>query len=65
MFPGQALLLGKVMDAFSSPDMVQRGNFVALMYFVMGLGCLLVYFSLGWTTNVIAQVSVVECGLGY
>lgn len=64
MFPGQALLLGKVMDAFSSPDLVQRGNFVALMYFVMGLGCLLVYFSLGWTTNVIAQVSVFDYGPG-
>ncbi|RHZ61470.1 ABC transporter ATP-binding protein [Aspergillus thermomutatus] len=55
IFPGQALLLGSVMDIFSSPDMVGRGNFIALMYFVMSLGCLTVYFGLGWSTNVVAQ----------
>lgn len=55
-FPGQALLLGKIMDVFSGPDMVSRGNFVALMFFVLALGSFVVYFVLGWTTNVIAQV---------
>lgn len=25
------------------------------MFFVLGLGCLVVYFSLGWTTNIVAQ----------
>ncbi|RTE83523.1 hypothetical protein BHE90_001939 [Fusarium euwallaceae] len=34
MYPGQALLLGEVMDAFMSPDILHRGNFIALMYFV-------------------------------
>ncbi|KAB8067980.1 P-loop containing nucleoside triphosphate hydrolase protein [Aspergillus leporis] len=33
IFPGQALLLANVMDIFSSSNMVQRGNFIALMYF--------------------------------
>ena len=54
--PGQALLLGNIMDVFSSPDMVARGNFIALMFFVMSLGILVVYFIMGWSTNTIAQV---------
>ncbi|RSL94411.1 hypothetical protein CDV31_014325 [Fusarium ambrosium] len=58
MYPGQALLLGEVMDAFMSPDILHRGNFIALMYFVLSLGCLVVYFGLGWTTNNIAQASL-------
>lgn len=45
------------MDVFAGPDMVSRGNFISLMFFVLAIGCLLVYFVLGWATNVIAQVS--------
>ncbi|KAJ3528005.1 hypothetical protein NM208_g10425 [Fusarium decemcellulare] len=55
VFPGQALLLGNITDVFTSPDIVSRGNFISLMFFVMGIGCLIVYFSIGWTSNVIAQ----------
>ncbi|GAB1195064.1 hypothetical protein APSETT444_004318 [Aspergillus pseudonomiae] len=55
IYPGQALLLANVMDIFSAPNMVERGNFIALMYFVMALGCIIVYFGLGWATNIIAQ----------
>ncbi|KAK1148555.1 hypothetical protein N8T08_009561 [Aspergillus melleus] len=55
VYPGQALLLANVMDIFSSDDIVGRGNFIALMYFVMSLGCILIYYGLGWATNVIAQ----------
>lgn len=57
VFPGQAVLLGGVMDIFQLPldEMRRRGNFLALMFFVLGLGCLVVYFSLGWLTNIIAQ----------
>ncbi|KAK1706426.1 P-loop containing nucleoside triphosphate hydrolase protein [Colletotrichum acutatum] len=53
--PGQTLLLAKVMSAFTAPDMVQRGNFISSMYFVMALGCMIVYFVMGWATNVISQ----------
>lgn len=56
LYPGQALLLGKIMDVFTADDMVKKGNFIALMFFVMAIGCLSVYFVLGWSTNVIAQV---------
>lgn len=57
VFPGQAVLLGGVMDIFQLPldEMRRRGNFLALMFFVLGIGCLVVYFSLGWLTNIIAQ----------
>jgi ATP-binding cassette subfamily B (MDR/TAP) protein 1 len=60
VYPGQALLLGKTMDVFTSPDMVSRGNFVSLMFFVLALGCFVVYFVLGWTSNVIAQVGLIS-----
>ncbi|EAW17072.1 ABC transporter ATP-binding protein [Aspergillus fischeri NRRL 181] len=53
--PGQALLLGNIMSVFTSPNMVARGNFIALMFFVMSLGILLIYFIMGWSTNTIAQ----------
>ncbi|KAL4961198.1 ABC transporter ATP-binding protein [Aspergillus stella-maris] len=53
--PGQALLLGNIMSVFTSPDFVSRGNFIALMFFVMSLGILVVYFVMGWSTNTIAQ----------
>ncbi|RMJ09015.1 hypothetical protein CDV36_011360 [Fusarium kuroshium] len=55
VFPGQAVLLGKVMTVFTSPNMVSRGNFFSLMLFVLAIGSLFVYFVLGWATNVIAQ----------
>ncbi|VUC28109.1 unnamed protein product [Clonostachys rosea] len=53
--PGQALLLGNVMSVFTSPDIVSRGNFIALMFFILSLGVLVVYFIMGWCTNTIAQ----------
>ncbi|RSL49667.1 hypothetical protein CEP53_009077 [Fusarium sp. AF-6] len=55
IFPGQALLLAKILDASTSSSMVSRGNFFALMFFVMGLGCFVAYFIMGWGTNIIAQ----------
>lgn len=45
------------MNVFTSPDMVARGNFIALMFFVMSLGILFVYFIIGWCSNTVAQVS--------
>ncbi|KAL4881827.1 P-loop containing nucleoside triphosphate hydrolase protein [Aspergillus karnatakaensis] len=53
--PGQALLLGEIMSVFTSDDFVARGNFIALMFFVMSLGILVIYFVMGWCTNTIAQ----------
>ncbi|KAL4815238.1 P-loop containing nucleoside triphosphate hydrolase protein [Aspergillus spinulosporus] len=53
--PGQALLLGNIMSVFDSPNFIARGNFIALMFFIMSLGILVIYFVMGWSTNTIAQ----------
>ena len=37
-------------------DMVDQGDFYALMFFVVGIGNLFVYGVLGWLTNVYGQV---------
>lgn len=50
------------MTVFNSPDFVSRGNFISLMFFVMSLGILVVYFSMGWLTNTIAQVRPPKLG---
>lgn len=38
VYPGQNLLLAEAMDVFTSSDLVKDGDFVSLMYFVIGLG---------------------------
>jgi ATP-binding cassette subfamily B (MDR/TAP) protein 1 len=45
------------MSVFDSPNMVERGSFISLMFFVLALGIFVVYFNLGWSANVVAQVS--------
>lgn len=44
------------MNLFKAEDMQKRANFLALMFFVMALGLLVIYGVLGWATNVLAQV---------
>lgn len=58
IFPGQAILLSRMMDVFtlSGDAMKERGNFFASMFIVLAAGCLVVYFVLGWGVNVVAQV---------
>lgn len=41
---------------FSGSEMQERGNFFALMFFVLGLGSFVVYFVMGWSSNIVAQV---------
>ncbi|KFA79457.1 hypothetical protein S40288_07585 [Stachybotrys chartarum IBT 40288] len=55
-YPGQALLLANLLSLIGSPDLVPRGNFLALMFFVIAIGCLFAYFVIGYSTNVISQV---------
>lgn len=43
---------------FTGATMRKKGNFFALMFFVLGLGSLVVYFVVGWASNVVAQVSI-------
>ena len=54
LFPSQAVLFGKSIPTLQippGPDLVSRGNFWALMYFVLGLGVLGCYLGVGffWT----------------
>ncbi|KAL0935775.1 ABC transporter [Colletotrichum truncatum] len=55
--PGQALLMGKIMDVFNLPPdrMRDRGNFYSLMFFIMGLAAMFIYFVTGWIANSAAQ----------
>jgi len=44
------------MDVFD-PELDQsRGNFYALMFFIMAICLLFVYMAMGWVSNHIAQV---------
>lgn len=57
-YPGQAILMSKFIEVFNftGAKMEERGNFFALMFLVLGIGALVVYFIVGWSSNVIAQV---------
>ncbi|KAM4054437.1 ABC transporter [Hirsutella rhossiliensis] len=53
-YPALAILLAKTLKAFQTMD-VSRGNFLALMFLVVAFGNSVVYFFLGWFSNVLAQ----------
>ncbi|KAH7133833.1 P-loop containing nucleoside triphosphate hydrolase protein [Dactylonectria macrodidyma] len=55
LYPGQTLLIGIIVDIMGSDDMGPKANFVSLMFFVIALGCLVIYFAMGWATNIIAH----------
>lgn len=46
---------------FTGARMQEKGNFFALMFLVLGLGSLFVYFVIGWSSNVVAQVRESSC----
>ncbi|KZL88052.1 abc transporter [Colletotrichum incanum] len=56
-FPGQSLIIANLVDVFTltGSEMIKKGNFYSLMFFVLALGVLVCYFAMGLTTNVIAQ----------
>ena len=56
-FPGQALLYSRVLTVFMLPEEEGRRqvNFYALMFFVVALGNLLAYCTIGATCNIIGQ----------
>ncbi|KXG51792.1 ABC transporter, integral membrane type 1 [Penicillium griseofulvum] len=56
-YPGQAILMSKFIDVFhfTGAAMRTKGNFFALMFLVLGLGSFVVYFVIGWTSNIVAQ----------
>ncbi|KAH1862680.1 hypothetical protein KXW42_006259 [Aspergillus fumigatus] len=56
-FPAQAIILARTLQVFqlSGSEAVRRGDFWALMFFVVALANLFIYFLLGWMANVIIQ----------
>ncbi|KAL1876929.1 hypothetical protein Daus18300_002535 [Diaporthe australafricana] len=56
-YPAQAILMSKVVTIFNFPEpvLMERGDFFSSMFIVLAAGCLLSYFSLGYSTNNIAQ----------
>ena len=58
-FPAQAILFSRIVQAFQLPSgrAVEQGDFYSLMFFVVALGNLAVYATVGWTSNIVAQVS--------
>ncbi|KAI9146890.1 ABC multidrug transporter atrC [Paramyrothecium foliicola] len=56
-YPAQAILISKVVTVFTltGPELTERGDFFASMFVVLAAGSFVIYFSLGYTTNIIAQ----------
>lgn len=56
-FPAQAILFSKVVEAFQLPtgQAIDQGDFYSLMFFIVAIGNLVVYASVGWASNVVAQ----------
>ncbi|KAJ1716273.1 ABC multidrug transporter [Aspergillus flavus] len=60
-YPILAFVFAKVLDVFQiqpTSKMVEKGDFYALMFFVLALVILVVYGVMGWVTNVIAHCVV-------
>ncbi|KAA8645148.1 ABC transporter ATP-binding protein [Aspergillus tanneri] len=56
-YPVLAFIFSRILDVFqeqSKNEMVKKGDFYALMFFVLALVIFVVYATLGWVTNVIA-----------
>lgn len=55
--PAQAILISRIVPVFnfSQPQLTHRGDFFAAMFVVLAAGCLVCYFTVGYTTNTIAQ----------
>lgn len=56
-FPAVALIFSRMINVFTYPvhRMVERGDFFALMFFVVALNNLMSYFVIGWIANIISQ----------
>lgn len=57
MYPALAVLFSRVLDAFAltGDAMLKRGDFYALMFFVMALGNLVAYAAMGWMSSLVSQ----------
>lgn len=63
VYPGQTLLLGKIVSILGVDDPRSEANRLSLFLFVLSLGCLVCYYVLGWAMNVISNVSHYQLGI--
>ena len=56
-FPAQAILFSRLLTVFqlTGHEARDRADFYALMFFVVALGNLVAFFTIGWFCNIIAQ----------
>lgn len=56
-YPAQALLFAELMDVFTLTGfkLTERGDFFALMFFIVALANLFTYFAIGWMANILGQ----------
>ncbi|KAL5114063.1 hypothetical protein ACEQ8H_008040 [Pleosporales sp. CAS-2024a] len=56
-YPAQAILFSRIVRAFQlSPQQgIDQGDFFSLMFFMVAIGNLLVFASVGWVSNIVAQ----------
>ncbi|CAI6019534.1 unnamed protein product [Clonostachys chloroleuca] len=56
-YPGQAILMSRFIEVFefTGDEMRKKGNFFSLMFLAIACGCLVVYFIMGFTSNIVAQ----------
>ncbi|KAK1599509.1 ABC transporter [Colletotrichum navitas] len=56
-YPGQSLVIANLVDVFTltGSEMISKGNFYSLIFFILALGVFVSYFTMGMNTNVIAQ----------
>lgn len=59
-FPGQAILMSRFIEVFKfrGDEMQKKANFIALMFLVLAIGVLFTYFIVGWSSNLVGQVSL-------
>lgn len=57
VYPAQAILFSNLVNVFilDQPQRTERGNFFALMFFIVAIGNLIAYGLIGWSTNTVVQ----------
>lgn len=56
-YPAQAILFSRVIGAFQRPpsEGVGQGDFYSLMFFIIAIAILMVFATVGWVSNIVAQ----------
>ncbi|KAK1147947.1 hypothetical protein N8T08_000463 [Aspergillus melleus] len=57
-FPCQSILFSRFIEVFTftGDEMERKGSFIALMCLVLAIGSFVIYFIIGWSSNVVSQI---------